>query len=91
MFFVLDDTITEISGKLVEGANYIYNHVSGKLVLGFQKLVLGIFNSSQFLPVNQRFCSSQKRPQTKSKSVKYKKIPKIKRIAQDSPGTIERE
>ena len=91
LFYVLDDTITEISGKLVEGVSYIHDHVSGKSVLGFQKLVLGIFNGSQFIPVSQRFCSSKKRPQAKSKSVKYKKIPKIERIASDSPGAIERE
>jgi hypothetical protein len=91
LFYVLDDTITGISGKLVEGASYIYDHVSGKSILGFQKLVLGIFNGSQFIPISQRFCSSKKRPQAKSKSVKYKKIPKIERIAHDSPGSLERE
>lgn len=91
LFFVLDDTITEISGKLVEGASYFYDHVSGKSVLGFQKLVLGIFNGSQFIPVSQRFCSSKKKPGAKSKAVKYNKIPKAERIARDSPGTVERE
>ena len=91
LFYVLDDTITEISGKLVEGASYIYDHVSGRSVLGIQKLVLGVFNGSQFIPVSQSLCSSKKRPQAKSKSVKYRKIPKIDRIAQDSPGAIERE
>ena len=91
LFYVLDDTITEVSGKLVEGASYIYDHVSGKSVLGFQKLVLGIFNGSQFIPVSQRFCSSKKSPRAKSKALKYKKIPKIERIAQDSPGALERE
>lgn len=91
LFFVLDDTITEISGKLVEEASYIYDRVSGKSILGFQKLVLGIFNGSQFIPVSQRFCSSKKKPGTKSKAVKYDKIPKAERIAQDSPGAVERE
>jgi hypothetical protein len=91
LFFVLDDTITEVSGKSVESASYIYDHVSGKSVLGFQKLVLGIFNGSQFIPVSQRLCSSKKSPRAKSKAVKYDKIPKSERIAQDSPGAVERE
>lgn len=91
LFFVLDDTITEITGKLVEGASYIYDHVSGKSVLGIQKLVLGIFNGSQFIPVSQRLCSGKKKPQAKSKAQMYRKIPKSQRIAQDSPGAIERE
>ena len=54
-------------------------------------MVLGIFNGSQFIPVSQRFCSSKKSPRAKSKAQKYKKIPKIERIAQDSPGALERE
>lgn len=91
LFYVLDDTITEVSGKLVEGASYIYDHVSGKSVLGFQKLVLGIFNGAQFIPVSQRFCSSKKRPRAKSKASKYNKIPKAERIETDSPGAVERE
>ncbi len=91
LFYVLDDTITEVSGKLVEGASYIYDHVSGKFVLGFQKLVLGIFNGSQFIPVSQRFCSSKRRPDAKSKASKYNKIPKAERIETDSPGAVERE
>lgn len=91
LFYVLDDTITELSGKLVEGASYIYDHVSGKSVLGFQKLVLGIFNGAQFIPVSQRFCSSKKRPRAKSKASKYNKIPKAERIEIDSPGAVERE
>jgi len=91
LFYVLDDTITEVSGKLVEGASYIYDHVSGKSVLGFQKLVLGIFNGSQFIPISQRLCSGKKRPRAKSKASKYNKTPKAERIETDSPGAVERE
>ena len=51
-FFVLDDTITEVSGKLIECASYIYDHTIGRSVLGFQKLVLGIYTSDRFIPVS---------------------------------------
>lgn len=91
LFYVLDDTITEVSGKLVEEASYIYDHVSGKSVLGFQKLVLGLFNGAQFIPISQRFCSGKKRPRATSKAAKYNKIPKAERIESDSPGAVERE
>jgi len=91
LFYVLDDTITEVSGKLVEGASYLYDHVSGKSVLGFQKLVLGLFNGAQFIPISQRFCSGKKRPRARSKAAKYNKIPKAERIESDSPGAVERE
>lgn len=90
LFYVLDDTITEVSGKLVEDASYHYDHVSGKSVLGFQKLVLGIFNGSQFIPISQRLYSSKKRPYAKSKASKYNKIPKAERIETNSPGAVER-
>ena len=91
LFYVLDDTIILVFGKLVEGASYIYDHVSGKSVLGLQKLVLGIFNGSQFIPISQRICSGKKRPKAKSKALKYDKLPKSERIAADSPGAFERE
>ena len=89
-FFVLDDTITEVSGKGVEGASYVYDHRSGKSVLGFQKLVLGIFNGSHFLPISQKIFSSQHKPQARSHARKYRKILKSQRISPHSPGAYER-
>lgn len=35
LFFVIDDLITTVTGKLVESASYIYDHVTGQTVLGF--------------------------------------------------------
>lgn len=35
LFFVIDDTITTVTGKLIESASYIYDHVTGQTVLGF--------------------------------------------------------
>ncbi len=89
-FFVLDDTITEVSGKLIESASYIYDHTIGRSVLGFQKLVLGIYTSDRFLPVGQRICVGKKRPNKKSKSKKYTKIPKSDKIHPESAGARER-
>jgi hypothetical protein len=91
LFFVIDDTITTVTGKLVESASYIYDHASGKTVLGFQKLVLGLFDGSHFIPISNRICSGKKKPIAKSKAKKYKKIPKSQQIDPQSPGAIERE
>ena len=74
LFFVIDDTITTVTGKLVESASYIYDHASGKTVLGFQKLVLGLFDGSHFIPISNRICSGKKKPVAKSKAKTYKKI-----------------
>jgi len=90
-FFVLDDTITEVSGKLIESASYIYDHTIGRSVLGFQKLVLGIYTSDHFIPVGQRICVSRKKPNKKSKAKKYTKIPKSDKIHPESAGAKERE
>jgi hypothetical protein len=90
-FFVVDDTITTVSGKLVESASYIYDHVTGKSVLGFQKLVLGMFNGSHFIPISNNICVGKKKPNAKSKAKKYKKIPKSEKIQPDSPGALERD
>lgn len=90
LFFVLDDTTTEVSGKCVESASYVYDHSSGKSILGFQKLVLGIFNGSHFLPLSQKIFSSKHKPDAQSKTQKYKKIPKCQRISPQSPGAFER-
>jgi len=79
-FFVIDDTIIQITGKLVEAASYIFDHISGKSVLGFQKLVLGIFNGSHFIPIGQKICRGKHRPDAKSRAKKYKKVPKSERI-----------
>ncbi|MFQ5471501.1 MAG: transposase [Dehalococcoidia bacterium] len=90
LFFVIDDTITQVTGKLVELASYIYDHTIGKSVLGFQKLVLGLFDGHHFIPIGERICTGKKKPKAKTKAKKYNKIPKAERIAPNSPGALER-
>lgn len=90
-FYVLDDSTIEVKGKLVEMASYVYDHCSKKPVLGFQKLVLGIFNGHHFVPIGQRICSGKRRPAAQSKATKYQKIPKADRIDRNSPGAIQRD
>ena len=91
LFFVIDDTITTVTGKLVESASYIYDHVTGQTVLGFQKLILGLFDGSHFIPITNQICPGKKRPIAKSKAKRYRKIPKSQRIDSESPGAIERK
>ena len=90
IFFVLDETIIAVRGKLIEMASYVYDHTVGKSVLGFEKLVLGLFDGHHFIPVGQRLCVSSRKPKAKSKATKYNKIPKSERITPNSPGTLER-
>jgi hypothetical protein len=88
--FVVDDTITEITGRMIEGASYVYDHTIGKSVLGFQKLVLGIFSNDKFLPISEKICTSSKKPSKKSKATKYIKTAKSSKISPNSPGAIAR-
>ena len=90
-FYVVDDSLIQVSGKLIESASYLYDHVSGKTVLGFQKLVLGIFDGSRFLPICNHLGNGKTKPKAKSKAKKYMKISKSERIPVDSPGALERE
>jgi len=89
-YFALDDTINEVTGKLTEEASYFYDHSQGKTVLGYQKLVLGMFNGSQFIPINQKYCIGKKKPNAKSKAKKYRKSPKSERIPKNCAGAKER-
>ncbi len=91
LYFVLDDTTEAVTGKLVEGCSYVFDHKLGKTVIGHQKLVLGMFNGARFVPIIQKYCSGDKKPIAKSKATKYKKVDKSKLLSQDSPGAKERE
>ena len=90
-FFVLDDTTCEVKGKLVEQASYVYDHTKKKSILGFQKLVLAIFDGQHLLPIGERICSGKHRPQATSKATKYRKVPKAEKIDLQSPGALERK
>jgi len=89
-FFVVDDTTVQVTGKLIEMASYVYDQTLGKPVLGFQKLVLGLFDGNHFLPIGQRICTNKTKPQAKSNATKYNKVPKAERIHPKSPGAFER-
>ena len=90
-YFVLDDTIKEVTGKGVEGASYLYDHTQGKSILGFQKLVLGYFNGAHFVPIIQKFCAGKKKSKSNSKATKYAKKLKSEHVPSNSPGEKERK
>ncbi len=90
-FYVIDDTVVEVSGKLIELVSYIYDHVQNKSVLGFCKLALGIFNGQQIIPISERMKVGKKKPQAKSKATKYKKTAKSEQIDPASPGAVARK
>jgi len=50
--FIIDDTLIEKTGKLIEGVTKVFDHVEHKVVLGLKMLVLGYWDGMNFLGVD---------------------------------------
>ena len=53
--FVFDDTTIAKTGYAIEGVSRIWNHVIHKSILGYQLLVMGLYDGSMFIPINFSF------------------------------------
>jgi len=53
--FVFDDTTIAKTGYTIEGVSRIWNHVIRKSILGYQLLVMGLYDGSMFIPINFSF------------------------------------
>jgi hypothetical protein len=60
-YFVIDDTTLAKLGKKIENVSYIYDHNIGRGVLGFCTVILGLFTSHGFYPLDFAYCFGQKR------------------------------
>ncbi len=60
-YFVIDDTILAKLGKKIENVSYIFDHNLGRSVLGFCIVILGLFTSHGFYPLDFAYCFGQKR------------------------------
>lgn len=50
--FVLDDTIGAKTGRRIEGVGRLFDHVTGRYVLGLKYLFLGFWDGASFIPVD---------------------------------------
>ncbi|MDO9152385.1 MAG: transposase, partial [Paludibacter sp.] len=50
--YIIDDTLIEKTGKLIEGVTKVFDHVTQKSVLGLKMLVLGYWDGMNFLGVD---------------------------------------
>jgi len=50
--YILDDTTLEKTGCYIENASRVFDHVSGRCVLGFKLLLLDLSDGSSTLPVD---------------------------------------
>ena len=64
--FIFDDTTLSKTGIYIEGISRVWNHVINKSVLGYQLLVMGLYDGTMFMPINFSF------HREKGKNKKYK-------------------
>jgi len=50
--YILDDTTLEKTGRAMEKASMVFDHVSGRFVLGFKLLLLAVSDGMSTLPVD---------------------------------------
>ena len=53
--FVFDDTTIAKTGYAIEGVSRVWNHVVHRPILGYQLLVMGLYDGSMFIPINFSF------------------------------------
>ena len=53
--FIFDDTTIAKTGYQIEGTSRVWNHVIKKHILGFQLLVMGLYDGTIFIPINFSF------------------------------------
>ena len=59
--FVIDDTILQKTGKMIENVTYLHDHNLGRSVLGFCIVTLGLFTGNAFYPLDHAYFFSNKR------------------------------
>ncbi|EJW89625.1 hypothetical protein EVA_22268, partial [gut metagenome] len=50
--YILDDTTLEKTGRYIENVSRVFDHVSGRCVLGFKLLLLAFSDGTSTLPVD---------------------------------------
>jgi hypothetical protein len=53
--FVIDDTTVPKTGTTIEGISKVFDHVSGKCLLGFKMLTLAFWDGKSLLPIDFSF------------------------------------
>ncbi|MCD4696235.1 MAG: transposase [Bacteroidales bacterium] len=80
--FVFDDTPISKTGHAIEGVSKVWNHVVNRSILGYQLLVMGLYDGSMFIPVDFSFHREKGKNKKKPFGLKpkqYKKQYKKKR------------
>lgn len=49
---IFDDSVIQKTGKLIEKASYVWDHVQNRCVLGFKLLVMGYWDGTSMIPLD---------------------------------------
>lgn len=74
--FIFDDTSLGKTGKYIEGISKIWDHVKKIHILGFQLLVMGLYDGTMFLPVNFSLHREKGKNRNKPYGLKNKELRK---------------
>lgn len=100
-YLILDDTLLPKCGKVMEGVDRLWNHVTHRSELGYRLLQLGLYDGKSFLPLNFSFHrekgKNKEKPfgltqrELKAKYTKWRSTgsPGAKRIARLDESKIE--
>jgi len=61
IYFIVDDTIIEKTGKMIENVSYIFDHNLGRSVLGFCIVTIGLLTGNGFYPIDFAYRFGKKR------------------------------
>ncbi|MCF6332361.1 MAG: hypothetical protein L3J11_03675 [Draconibacterium sp.] len=62
---IFNDTLIEKTGKKIEKASRVNNHVSNRFILGYKLLVCGFWDGASFIPIDFSLHSEKGRKQEK--------------------------
>ena len=69
-YFIIDDSVIAKRGRAIENVSFFHDHCSGRSVLGFCLVTLGLFTGNGFYPVDFSFWFSNKRhPKSPDESI----------------------
>jgi predicted nucleic acid-binding Zn finger protein len=81
---VFDDTILNKTGRCIEKVSRVWDHVSGRFVLGFKMLLMGYWDGTSFIPVDFSLHREKGRNKEKPFGLKKKELKKQYRKKRES-------
>jgi predicted nucleic acid-binding Zn finger protein len=73
---VFDDTLLDKTGRCIEKVSRVWDHVTGRFILGFKMLLMGYWDGTSFIPVDFSLHREKGRNKEKPFGLKKKELKK---------------